>query len=831
MPKSGLISNYSSRINIHTLRWLGGILVTLIVLLTTMVWWSERESAENFSQRILAGRAEASAREIKLELESHIKAIDRMAQRWEVSGGTPRALWEADVEAYAKDLTGLQAITWSDHQGVVRWVAPWAGNEKMMGFQLTSEATRATALFASRASKKTEISDPFELVQGGQGIMIARALEIDGRDAGFISATFHFIPLFDEINERLKKDGYAISVFHNDRPMYQGQALSQGREVSVTLPLQISHERISINVRMSAETNEALKSRMPAVILLSGYGAAALVGSLFLLWIRTIVQQKKNSENEMRWRFALEGSEQGIWDWDVANNHVYYSRQWKAMLGYDDDDIGDTVEVWEKLLHPDDKAHALAELERHIRNESKKYKNELRMRCKDGSYKWIQTYGHVMTRNKDGKPLRMIGTHVDITERKLSEMAVKNSEEKFRSIFNCSNDALLFVDDGRIVECNQRAVVMFGMSSPNDFIGLSPIDLSPPVQPDGTASSAAVESRIETALAKGYYRFEWLHQRKNGETFPAEVELYTFKLKNRPVLLSEVRDISERKKYERALELHRDHLQELVHEQTLDLQLAKVSAEEANRTKSEFLANMSHELRTPLHAILSFSELGMNKIASAPPEKLHGYFERVHNSGSRLLTLLNDLLDISKLEAGRMELKLAPCNLQTILLEASTEFDALLQGNKINLLLPPVTVDTTVEVDAFRIGQVLRNLLSNAIKFTPTGGNITIRFANSELRHGRRAEDRDTDPAIQVEISDSGIGIPDDEIFNIFDKFFQSSKTKSGAGGTGLGLSISKEIVEAHHGTLFAKNNQEGGATFVMTLPITSEASNQGYIA
>lgn len=288
-------------------------------------------------------------------------------------------------------------------------------------------------------------------------------------------------------------------------------------------------------------------------------------------------------------------------------------------------------------------------------------------------------------------------------------------------------------------------------------------------------------------------------------------------------------DITERKAAESELKQHRDHLQELVLEQTHDLRSAKEVAEHANQAKSEFLANMSHELRTPLHAILSFSELGKNKADTAPPEKLRGYFDRINSSGNRLLLLLNDLLDLSKLEAGKMELKKSPQDLLGILLETTTEFDTLIQASGVDIRLLPVNCDTLAEVDPFRIGQVLRNLLSNAIKFTPAGGRITLRFSKAELRHGRRADDRGADPAILLEISDSGVGIPEEELESIFDKFIQSSTTNSGAGGTGLGLSISKEIVEAHHGTLVAQNNPEGGATFTLTLPVSSSRQAEAH--
>jgi signal transduction histidine kinase len=248
--------------------------------------------------------------------------------------------------------------------------------------------------------------------------------------------------------------------------------------------------------------------------------------------------------------------------------------------------------------------------------------------------------------------------------------------------------------------------------------------------------------------------------------------------------------------------------------------IAKHQADYANEQKSLFLANMSHELRTPMHAILSYSELGMDKVQSAERSKLSSYFERVNTSGQRLLNLLNDLLDLSKLEAGKMEINLSPQDIRTLISEVLMEFGQLISEKSLEVELLPAEFDPSIELDPIRIGQVLRNLLSNAVKFTPQGGSISLTLSQTNIASGRRANDTDNEPAIALQISDSGIGIPQQELTTIFDKFVQSSLTKNGSGGTGLGLAICKEITDAHRGSLIARNNSGGGASFVLTLPL-----------
>lgn len=243
-----------------------------------------------------------------------------------------------------------------------------------------------------------------------------------------------------------------------------------------------------------------------------------------------------------------------------------------------------------------------------------------------------------------------------------------------------------------------------------------------------------------------------------------------------------------------------------------ELKHALETAETANQAKSAFLANMSHELRTPLHGILSYSDLGKSRLETVNREKLGKYFDNINISGKRLLNLLNDLLDLSKLEAGKVELVYQDYDLDVILNDCIEEQSPSLRDKAIKINRSQKSNETRIECDREKIFQVIRNILSNAIKFSHTGGVIEIQLEDCQLNSDSGEID-----AIEIQLIDDGKGIDNDDLEKIFDKFAQSKNQHPG--GTGLGLSISREIVLQHQGEIWAENSADRGAVLKIRLP------------
>ena len=390
----------------------------------------------------------------------------------------------------------------------------------------------------------------------------------------------------------------------------------------------------------------------------------------------------------------------------------------------------------------------------------------------------------------------------EIDDRKLLEIKLQNNEKKYRELVENTDDLISQIDNkGKIVFVNGMANHYLG-TSPENCIGKDAVDY---IQSNDKKvfiqyfetwnlekpNSTIIENRQINQRTGKIFDMRWtvnLHYDDQGN----------FKYFN-----GIAQDISKQKEIEKKL-----------HE-------AKEIAEFANQSKSDFLSNISHEIRTPMHQILSFSQLGVKKITTAKPEKLLHYFSKIGNIGRNLMVLLNDLLDLSKLESGKIEYQFENNDLCLVTKNVAEEFHTIITENEINFVLQEPNTDLEFWFDEVKIGQVIRNLLSNALKFTPAQKSIYVQFSRDEIAVKNDDGDESMVAVVITQIIDEGLGIPPKELDTVFNKFIQSSNTKKIEGGTGLGLAICKQIVNDHHGKIWAEQNSEGGTIFNFALPFT----------
>ncbi len=381
-------------------------------------------------------------------------------------------------------------------------------------------------------------------------------------------------------------------------------------------------------------------------------------------------------------------------------------------------------------------------------------------------------------------------------QRGIDWRAIRQEKDKYKSIYDHVNDGIFILDDqGRFSEINELALRILDCDR-SDVIDKSPVDFSPEFQPDGLTSREKANHVIKHALEVGMSRFYWKHKRKNGQLFDADVSLSKATHYGESFLLAVVRDITNQCQTEQKLTE------------------AKMRAEESDKLKSAFLANMSHEIRTPLNSIIGFSELLLDDETEQSDKE--NFLNLISNAGKSLLQLIDDIIDISKIEAGQIKISKSKVEINALLDEVKTTFDKeIVKRDKVRvkLILDKPLADNQLFLftDPFRLRQILSNLLSNAIKFVDEG---FIKFGYNGIN----------DELIQFYVKDTGIGIEKDKSHLIFQRFGQVDHAyKRNLDGTGLGLSITKHLVELLDGKIWFDSEPGKGSTFYFTMPIEAD--------
>jgi PAS domain S-box-containing protein len=524
-----------------------------------------------------------------------------------------------------------------------------------------------------------------------------------------------------------------------------------------------------------------------------------------------ITERKRATEelrkSEERWQLVLKANNDAIWDANLVTGEVFRSPRWKQMLGYEESEIGNTVAEWKTRIHPEDLDRVIAVMQQHLDGITPFYAAEYRLRCKDASYKWIQDRGQAVW-DKSGKPVRLLGSQADINYRKQAEINLAESEQKYRSLVETSQDAIWACDrTGRINFINQAAKQIYGYE-PSQMLGRYFADF---LAPEALAAAEKWHQRLLNG--ESIFQGESTILTKDGREVNILTNAIAIKDPAGQIIgtTGTASDITTRKQTEIALKQ------------------AKEAADKANRAKSEFLANMSHELRTPLNAILGFTQL-LSRDSSLQTEQKE-QINIITKSGEHLLNLINSILQMSKIEVGRVSLETNPFDLHHLIETIEDMLQLQVQKKGLQLIFDQdPNVPRFVKTDESKLRQVLLNLLGNAIKFTKEGG-VTLRvkaeFANGSLLMENQQQspiNNDqlpiTNCRLYLEIEDTGPGISPEEMENLFKPFAQTETGRRSQEGTGLGLPISRQFIQLMHGDITVSSRVGEGTIFKFDIAV-----------
>jgi len=522
--------------------------------------------------------------------------------------------------------------------------------------------------------------------------------------------------------------------------------------------------------------------------------------------IRFDITDAKQNEQKLqltkdRIAMATDGAGIGIWEWDVLANVLTWDDWMYRLYGQPTNGGEQPYELWSTNLHPDDRERSEREL-RAALNGGSAFDTEFRIFRPDGELRHLKASARVI-RNDAGEPLRMTGVNFDITERKRAELELTETSSLLRSVLESASEVAIIATDPRLVVTvfnpgaerllGYSAVEVVGRATPALFHDLDEVDVR------AKELTALVDEPVVGGavfvhpLALGRPR-DWTYVDKDGRRIAVSLVVTEMRGKDGEIFgyLGVAHDVTRQKQYEATL---RDAMR---------------GAEQASRAKSQFLANMSHEIRTPMNAVVGLTYLLGKTVLDSEQAAL---LSKIDVASHSLLALLNDVLDVSKIEAGELTLERAPFDLSTLLTEASNLASVQAQAKQIRFVADlPRGLSRALVGDPTRLAQILNNLLSNAIKFTAVG-SVTLRV--------REESNSETAVELRFEVEDTGIGIAAEVQPRLFAPFTQAdASTTRRFGGTGLGLSIVKRLANLMGGEVGVNSEPGAGSTFWVVLPL-----------
>lgn len=487
-------------------------------------------------------------------------------------------------------------------------------------------------------------------------------------------------------------------------------------------------------------------------------------------------------------RAALRGAGTFVWQWDPASDELADFDEGYAMLGYPPGTLAPTQEHWNRLIHPDDLEANEAAYQRHARGETEHYEHIYRARGANGQWHWLHERGRVVDRAADGSPRRMLGTQVDITRQRELEARVSSAHQRLELIARNVPGVLyqFHIAEGqraRFPYVSDRCEALFGltpqalMADAAQLFRLVEPEFREPVADSINASMRdGTMWRTDFPIRRPDGQLRWMRGTSSPRREPDGSTAW----------FGYIADVTDLRELESA---SRD----------------KVAAEATSRAKTEFLSRMSHELRTPLNAVLGFAQLLEMARAPGLAEPHRRHVRLIREAGEHLLSMIGDLLDLTRIEAGQMPLQLEPVAIAPLAEECLALLQAQAAAGSVELLNAVVNGEG-VHADRTRLKQVLLNLLSNAVKYNRAGGQVRL-AAQSEQGMTR------------IDVTDTGVGIEAQHLAQLFEPFQRGAHRAGPIEGTGIGLAVSKSLAELMGGRIAVRSRPGEGSVFSVHLP------------
>lgn len=811
------------------------LFIAVGVIITLAAYWTMNISVQGMIRHEYDRMTQNTVRILVGGLQELERSAENMAAMMSLSNEVDRGLIFEKIREPGPHLEHFDQIVWIYEESPGRWKFKNILAQKDKETNFSKFSIKSGSDFLSYLIEKKQIFqdeklnvliDPglFNLrYQGMQSLAqihpfaLMKAIKAGDSSAGLLVGIGSGASILDETwlknNEVVSGIGVrevnsGVSIFELKKP---GVREDVWEDVSQTYEFSFGNKKWEISIEYSKEDKVYFLEAMPFFMALFGFLLTAL-GTLYVhnnqkQAMRTAIMNKaleqKNRElefqvtererlNEVLFRSErdnraiIDSVSDIIFETDTQGKILFLSAAWQKITNFDPEQSKGLELI--KMLHPQDQEKQLKDFQLLVRGQKEAYRSFTRLRTAQGTFRAVELAISMIRRNEN-KDLRVVGTITDVEERRRAERALGEAEKKYRNIVeNAAGGFFQLTPEGLYLSANPALARILGYDSPEDLLH--------------NIKDANETVYLSYRLRQGVLR----ELDETGAVHNHEVQVYR---KDRSVIwvnenIRLVKDDSGNLLY------YEGSMEDITRRKQSDLALreAKIHSDLANRAKSEFLANMSHELRTPLNAIIGFSEIIKNEVfGKIEQEAYKEYAKDINKSGQKLLKVINEILDISKIEAGERQLNEKLIDIGLLVKSNVELLEAKARANKLSITN---TLQDTPKIVAeeLAVKQIIANLLSNAVKFTPNGGRVTI------------SSDIDREGRFRISFTDTGIGLDEAEIEKALSPFGQVDNAMSRANaGTGLGLTLVDALIKLHGGRLELFSEKGIGTTATVVFP------------